>query len=386
MKPRVAIVTTYFPVEGEPYRGPTAYQTLRRLTTRFQIEVFCPVRVYPPGLHPRRAAYRRCSRDFSPPDVSARYVEVPAIPLVTRPVNGLMCAHRLLPHIRRFRPDLILNYFLYPEGYAAVVVGAELRVPVVLGAIGSDVRCIPDAITRRLTVRTLQQASFVMTVSRELQRQVIALGATPDRTRAVLNGVDRTIFRTRDRAAARLELGVPAESRLILFVGTISAAKGVHELIGAAIRLRNWHEGLRLVCIGDGILRAPLERLIRAENLGSTIVFGGPQPSDRVSRWLAASDLLCLPSYSEGCPNAVLEALACGRPVVATDVGGISEVLTSDAGVLVPPRDVDALAAALHSALRTDWNAETIAATFQRGWDDVAEDVYDICMNTLSGN
>jgi glycosyltransferase involved in cell wall biosynthesis len=102
-----------------------------------------------------------------------------------------------------------------------------------------------------------------------------------------------------------------------------------------------------------------------------------------VASWLAAANIFCLPSYAEGCPNAVIEALACGRPVVATNVGGIPELVDSESGILVAPQDSQALADAFHQALSRRWDEPAISQRAQRGWDQVAEETRQICMECL---
>jgi glycosyltransferase involved in cell wall biosynthesis len=109
---------------------------------------------------------------------------------------------------------------------------------------------------------------------------------------------------------------------------------------------------------------------------------GGMAPRD-VARWINASDLLVLPSWSEGCPNVVVEALACGRPVVATDVGGTREIVDADNGLLVAPRDVQALQAAIDHALARDWDRNAIAARTRRSWDDVARETLDLAQELV---
>src|SRR5437016_2324508 len=138
-----------------------------------EIEVFCPLLTYHPWLKPKSFEFVRADLSYSPPDVRAHYIEYPALPIVSRPLNGFISARRLLPHVKQFAPDLILNYGVYPEGYAAVTLAGKLGVPVVLGAIGSDINRIPDAITRRLTRTALSQASFTLTVSEHLRTNAI---------------------------------------------------------------------------------------------------------------------------------------------------------------------------------------------------------------------
>ena len=223
----------------------------------------------------------------------------------------------------------------------------------------------------------------MLTVSEHLRDQAIRLGASAERSRAVRNGCDTSIFRLADRAAARAKLGLDAESEVIVFVGWIAPTKGLRELIDAVKRLRISHPRLQLFCIGEGALQRELETRAKNAGLHGSVRFLGWRESLEVASWLAAANVFCLPSYAEGCPNAVIEALACGRPVVATNVGGIPELVDSESGILVAPQDSEALADALHQALSRRWDEPGISQRSQRGWDQVAEETRQICMECL---
>ena len=380
---KIAVVTSYFPTREQPQRGHSAYQTLRAMCG-VDIEVFCPLTIYPSWCEPRNFPYGRTDLTYSPPDMRACYVEYPGLPIVSRPFNGFTAARRLLPHVQRFNPDLILNYSVYPEGYAAVSLGRHLGVPVVLGAIGSDINRIPDPISGWLTRKTLRSAARVVTVSRHLSRQAIRLGAHQDRTRVVWNGCDSSIFRLSDRESARAKLGIDLDAALIVFTGWISPSKGLADLLDAVIQLAPTHRTLRLVCLGSGSYRDELERKAQSAGVEQQVRFPGPSSPSEVARWLAAASVFCLPSHAEGLPNAVIEALACGRPVVATRVGGIPELIDAGSGLLVPPRNSEALAAALGEALARSWDEFAISSRFTRSWSQVARETLDICTEALS--
>jgi glycosyltransferase involved in cell wall biosynthesis len=380
---RLAVVTSYFPIRDQPQRGHSAYQTLRAMPKGMDIEVFCPFTVYPSWFQPRNFTHHQADLTYSPPDVRAHYIEYPGLPVLSRPFNGFNCARHLIPHLKRFKPDVILNYNVYPEGYAAVSAGRQLEVPVVLGAIGSDLNRIPDTASRWLTRKTLQRASFVLTVSCHLREQAIRLGAAPDRTRAVLNGCDTSIFHLSDRQAARVELGLEPDALLIVFAGWIAPTKGLRELLNAFIRLADTHGTLQLACLGEGACLGELERRAQAAGLQSRVRFPGQCKPAQVARWIAAANVFCLPSYAEGLPNVVIEALASGRPVVASQVGGIPELVDSDCGILVPPRNSEALADALGQALALPWDELAIARKFRRGWDQVAIETEQILIEAI---
>ena len=381
---RIAVVSSYFPTREQPYRGHTAYQTLRQLRKFAEIEVFAPFAVYPRWLTPRNFPYYRPDVSYCPPDMAAHYFEYPAVPGLSRFLNGLVCSRYLLPYLERAKPDLILNYCLYPDGYAAVKVGKILNVPVILGAIGSDLCRIPDRATRRLTQKALRGAAAVITVSAELRQRAIRLGAAPERVTTLLNGCDSSIFRLGDRAAARTGLGLEAGDEVILYVGRLDVNKGLREMLAAASRLTSQHPRLQLVFVGEGLFEKELRDRAGAAGLGGRVRLPGACSSTEVARWMTAADVFCLPSYSEGCPNVLVEALACGRPVVATAVGGIPELVTANCGMLVPPRDAPQLADALTTALLRHWDEPAIARQFCRGWDAVAAEADVICRRALS--
>jgi glycosyltransferase involved in cell wall biosynthesis len=242
-------------------------------------------------------------------------------------------------------------------------------------------RVIPDAITGRMIRRTLRRADYALAVSEDLRQLAVTMGATPERTRTIHNGCDASLFHVADRAEARTELGVASDAQLILFVGRLVEVKGIGELLEAARRLASTHPKLRVVCIGEGVLENELRAKISDPAL---VQFVGRKEPAEVARWMVACDLLCLPSYSEGCPNALLEALFCGRPVVASSVGGIPELVDASCAILVPPRDPAKLAEALADALPRPWDATAIAAHYGRSWDDVGRETFEACQAVLA--
>ena len=137
------------------------------------------------------------------------------------------------------------------------------------------------------------------------------------------------------------------------------------------IRLIPSRPRLQLFCIGEGALQAELEARAAQAGIANHIHFLGRRSSSEIARWLAAANFFCLPSYAEGCPNAVIEDLA-GRPVIATEVGGIPELVDTNSGILFPPQDAMALAQALNEALDRQWDESGISRASQRGWDQVA--------------
>jgi teichuronic acid biosynthesis glycosyltransferase TuaC len=380
---RVAVVTRRFPTSHETWAGHSGYQTVRLLAQRCDLRVFYPEGVYPPLLStPSRTL--PIDRTWNPFGVDVSYIPYPAIPIVTRPINGWVIAQRLLPHVRRFNPDIIFNYFIYPDGYAAIRIARALKIPAVLTAVGSDLNSMPDRLIRMITRSTLRSADFVTTVSQDLCKTAGLLGADPARCRARLNGCDTSIFHPTDRAEARKELALDPDADILVYAGRLDVRKGLIELIEAISRLTVTRPNLRCYLIGDGPDKAPILSAISRLNIGKSVTIIHSCPTWRVAIWMNAANLVTLPSYNEGCPNVVIEALACGRPVVATLVGGIPELMDYQVGRLVPPKDVSALTHALEEVLTETWDPIAISSLRGRSWQDVADDVYAVLEETLN--
>lgn len=383
-RPRIAVVTPNFPNSADPYLAIYIYHAVRALQRWAEVATYCVVPSYSRFfLRPRERAYRRIESNFILPNMQVLYINYPAIPLLTRFLNGRTAARYLWPHLHADPPDLILAYWIYPEGEGAIRVGAALDVPVIVQALGSDLKLIPDPFTAHGVRNTLQQASFVLTVSDDLRRRAIMLGAAPDKVRTVLNGCDPTVFRVGDRAEARARLDVPSSRRLVIYVGRLDPIKGVGDLLEATARLLPSQPELQVVCIGTGVSESRLRARAARPDLAAHVRFVGQCEPGEVARWLAAADLLCLPSHSEGCPNVVVEALACGRPVVATTVGGIPELVDDSCAVLTAPGTPAALAEALATALGRRWDERGIAARSRRSWEDVGRETHEVCQAVI---
>jgi glycosyltransferase involved in cell wall biosynthesis len=159
--------------------------------------------------------------------------------------------------------------------------------------------------------------------------------------------------------------------------------KGLRELVEAAASLHTQRPNLRVYLIGEGPDRPLIESAIQTNNAAAFIKALPACAFDEVADWMAAADLITLPSYMEGCPNVILEALACGRPAVATNVGGIPEILNGESGELVPPRDPAALAHALASVLDRNWDATDLSARGSRSWETVAAELLEVIQSLV---
>jgi glycosyltransferase involved in cell wall biosynthesis len=171
----------------------------------------------------------------------------------------------------------------------------------------------------------------------------------------------------------------------LLYVGNLKASKGVLDLVTALTYLPagKWHQ---CVVIGDGEDRAAMETLAQQHGLGGKTRFLGRLPHEQIGLWMAACDLLLLPSHAEGVPNVVLEAMACGRPVVVSALPGIQEVTPDFAGIAVPARQAEAFAAAVAQALDSSWDTDRIRKHAEKfSWQDNVNTLEALLQGAISG-
>lgn len=289
--------------------------------------------VPPDGVQARRVGYLR------PPGFGFRRFEGPSM------------ARALLPAARawhRSEPfDLVLGVSMLPDAEAAVVVGRKLGLPVATLAVGSDVMVYPERLPvlwRRLG-DVLERSDLPMGVSRSICSRLADTGRCRREPLCIYLSRDtRAFVPAEDKDALRAPLGWAPDSVVAIYVGGLVETKGLRELADASESLLRAHANFKLVCVGDGPSRDILWALRDRVGRDDAVMLSGRVRPEEVPRLLQASDFLVLPSYSEGMPQVVLEAMNCGLPVVATRVGGVPEaVLDGRTGLLIEPRDVGQL-------------------------------------------
>lgn len=398
---RVLVITRCFPNRAEPLACAFARQQLGCLSRMADVEVRAPIPWLPGAsfLGDRTRAGRlgvvpRRDQIDGIPVSHPRALYAPGagrIPGIAA-LNAPLYLASLLPEIGalRGRFDVVLGTFLYPDAVAAAAVAKLLDRPFVLKAHGTDL----DVVARWPSVRPMiraavRRARFSLGVSRPMLAELSALGAPVDRAVMLENGVDHALFYPRDRGRSRRALGLPEHGKLILFVGDLTREKGAGELADAWASLRRASETpLHLVMVGEGPMSARIEEV--AAHLGDPdrgrVILTGMVPLTEVAEHLGACDLLALPSHHEGTPNVVLEALASGRPVVGSRVGGIPDAVPEGrAGLLVMPRDVDDLTRALREALDRRWDEGALLSAAPPSWEESAARLHDLLFEAAFG-
>lgn len=375
---RVLALSNLYPNPIQPHRAAFNRLLFGHLAGRMPLRAIAPIAWVDEWDARRRGRWdvpadRRVERD-------GLVVDHPSYlypPRVLRGSYGACFYRSVRPAFRRavaeFRPDLVLAAWAYPDGWAAVRLGREHGLPVVLKIHGSDILGVGDHPGRRRgTVEALRGVDEVVSVGRRLAARAVELGADPGRTRVIHEGIDLGLFRPGDRSAARESLGLPRDGAILLSVGNLLPVKGCDILLEAARRLGEQGVAFRLFMIGLGPLEATLRTGIDRLGLADRVTLVGAVAHDRLAEWYRAADLFVLPSRSEGIPNVLREAIACGLPFAASDVGGVAEVAPPGASVLVPPEDPARLAEAIRGALGGSVRPPDPATLGLLGHDDVA--------------
>lgn len=381
---RVLAVTNLFPNSQRPLLAPYNRQQLAALSRLCQIDVLATIPWFPGArLLGKWTVSGRMGSVPHAEEMDGLWVRHPRTLYMPRApsLSPLLFAGSLLPVVMPYRGkvDVVLGAWAYPDGCAAVALARLLGVPAVVKLHGSDINVMSEQRVPQMYMRRLlPRASRIVAVSHALGQRVAALGVDPGRIEVVYNGVDPTLFRLRDRAEARAALGLPADQRIILYVGNVLETKGVLDLAAAFEQVSARQPSTSLVIVGDGAARARCEEVAR--RIGPRMKLAGGRPLEEIGTWIAACDVLTLPSWNEGTPNVILEALACGRRVVATCVGGIPDLIDSDlVGEMVPVRRPDALADALARAAARDYDPAEIAAAGARGdWPASAARLHEV--------
>lgn len=376
---KILVITNLFPNTQETVRGAFNRQQIVELSRLCDVKVVAPL-----PLH-----YNRQIPEIEVIDgIEVYHPRYFMTPKVGRSLYGFFFFLSLINKVKTiqntFDFDLIYATWAYPDGFGSYLISKVLKKPIIIKTHGSDINMYARYYLRRkMIAHALANSNAVIAVSNALKDRLVAIGVPHHKVVTVTNGIDNTLFRPLPQNTCRRDLALPENIKIVLFIGNLVPVKGVRFLIEAFSRLSGLKDE-HLVLLGDGDEKAELVKMAERLHLADRIQFVGRQPHDVIPLWMNACDVFCLPSINEGCPNVILEALACGKPVVATDAGGIPEIITSDKqGIIVPAKNTDALARALELALRKPW-AKQPSTTIS--WRQNAQIVFDECKMAIADN
>lgn len=375
--PRVVVFSTLFPNPAQPQAGVFIRERMFRVGQHLPLAVVAPVPWFP-----LQGVLRRWRPHFRP-EVPRREIQSGvevfhprffSVPGVFKRLDGFFLALGSLATLRRLyragRLDVLDAHFGYPDGYAATRLGRWLGVPVTITLRGTETRHAATPGLGPRLVAALQGARRIFAVSASLKAVAVKLGIPEAKIRVVGNGVDTARFHPLPREEARARLGLPVDVPVLVTVGGLTERKGFHRVMALLPDLRQRFPGLCYLVVGgasaEGDWGPRLREQVRALGLEDAVRFLGPVAPEDLKWVLGAADVFVLATRNEGWANVILEAMACGLPVVATDVGGNREVVCRpELGSVVPFGDPDALQGALVHALETDWSVAALTAHAQ---------------------
>lgn len=379
---RVLSFSYCFPQPGRPTWGVFVAQRLAALARQVELEVASPVPTLPLLGRLGSASLPQQDEVMGLKVWRPRFAYLPGLlksldaRLYARGLHGW-----LVRYLQKRTVDLLDAHFVWPDGVGVWLLARQVGLPYAITLRGKIYPCLDVPAQRRQCADALRNAAAVISVDSRMAQIAVDLGAPADRVHVIPNGVDRKRFQPMNRVEARAQLGLPADGRLLVTVAHLGPRKGHREVIEA---LRLLPRDVRLVLVGGdpagGANERALKSLARRTGVADRVILAGPQPYDRIPLYFAACDASVLASYREGCPNVVLESLACGRPVVATDVGAVPDLIDEARnGRIVPARDVKSLTEGIRDVFEREWPPEAVRSSRAvRSWDEVAATVVDV--------
>ena len=391
-KLNILVISSIFPNNKELTKGIYIFHQTKALLEYCNIKVIAPVPYFPKLIKfSRYNIYSAIKKDECISGVDVSHPRILITPKFGRSLYGLsyaLCISGLIKKLKySFNPDIIISFWAYPDGFASSLLGRLFRIPVIIGGRGCDINTAKDFLYKRyMTSWALNKSDGVMSVSNAMKQKIIELGVPEQKIKVIPNGIS-DIFCSKSKKIDSQHKVPHIEDRrkTILYCGRLSEEKGLRYLISAAKILKDNNVNFYLMIVGDGPEYKQLIKLVNEFQLQEFVEFRPEVPQEKVPAIMNSADLFCLPSIREGWPNVVIEAMACGLPVVATNVGGVPEILNSqEYGIIVPKQEAEKLAEALNSAIKKSWDPYAINnAVKDRNWDSVAKEILKEIDNIL---
>lgn len=371
-EPQVVVLSSLFPNSMQPNAGLFVRERMFRVGQRMPVAIVSPkpwfplqslLRLLRPGFRPGAPAFEKQQGN------DCWFPRFLCVPGLLKRFDGLFMAIGAYPRLRQLkragRLDILDAHFAYPDGYAACLLGCWLDVPVTITLRGTETRQARDPVLRRRLQSALSKADRVFAVSESLRQIALELGTPAAQTAVIGNGVDINRFFMIPRDKARQALGLPLDAPVLITVGGLVERKGFHRVMACLPTLKQQFPGIRYLVVGgpspEGDWTQRLQAQSRSLALTDCVHFLGHVPPDQLRNVLSAANVFVLSTRNEGWANVLLEAMACGLPVITTDVGGNREVVNSmELGRVLPFDDGERLTAAIAHALHHPWDRDRI--------------------------
>ena len=258
--------------------------------------------------------------------------------------------------------DLIHAHFVWPSGYVAAKLKEKYKVPLVVTAHGFDIYDVPfrNTILKKKVEYTLNSADYIITVSNSNLKYINKLNIKTS-VEIIPNGFNKKLFYPMDSRKCRELLELPLNKKIILTVGNLVEVKGHKYLIRAIKEILKQRKDIMCIIIGSGGLKGELNELIKRLGLEAHIRLVGAKPHEEIPLWMNACDVFVFPSLKESFGIVQIEALACGKPIVATYNGGSEEIIKNEKlGILTEPKNPKGLKEALNKTLEKEIDIKEI--------------------------
>jgi len=347
VKEKIVIITNLYPLPWQPTRATFNYQQFGYLEERAELFYLIPV------AFPDWWKHRNEIKNQKP---NIKYVPYLYIPKFGRRYYAKLMQWSISlvanSWIKKIAPAKILASWAYPDAVAAIEIAKKFKADFYLKVHGSDINMHATFHERAKQITAMaNQAKGILSVSQDLANKMATMGINKDKIKVIYNGVNLKKF---------VPKPANTDSPYIVFIGNLKHDKGVVELLNAFSQISKNYPELTLKYVGSGAMLNKLQGITYQHQLQNKVIFEGTKPHEQLPEIIAKATLLALPSYNEGVPNVVLEAMACATPVVATTVGGIPEVVTDETGILAKEITAESIADCLKMALNKTWDHHAI--------------------------
>jgi glycosyltransferase involved in cell wall biosynthesis len=363
-RPKVLVISHNYPSLVDGISGIFIHQYVMSLMKLgVELQVVSPV-PWAPKVIWFKDKWRRCGSFPGEEKVDGvsvkrpRYIELPFNGF--RPFSGWSMYKSLLPFLKKLRKEfgfnIIHTHTITPDGHAGILLKRIFNVPSMCSVRGSDLKQYPFESKKmhKVSIRVLEESDAILAVSNDLANQALKMADIKSPPYVIHNGVDTSKFhKYENKEGIRKSLGIRHTGRAIVFIGRCEKEKGIFELLDAFLKIKKAGEDISLVIVGEGKDKEKAKGIVDENNMGGNVVFAGNVPHEEIPGYLNAGDIFALPTYSEGMANVIYEAMACGLPVVSTNVGGIPEVITHGVeGFLCNPGDSEMLEKYIRELIR----------------------------------
>jgi teichuronic acid biosynthesis glycosyltransferase TuaC len=369
----ILFLSSVYPSPISPTKGTFNREMIAAIAKQTPVRVIVPI----PWVDELQGRMRRglrvsANREETFGNVTVSYPRFWYPPKVLRNRFDQFLSWSLRTNVRKLAanpPKAVLGYWAHPDGAVAVRIAKRLGVPGWIMVGGSDILLLSeDPGRKRVILKALHEADGIITVSEDIRRRIASMGIEESKIHLVRRGVDRSVFYPGDRSAAKKQLQIDESRTTFLWVGRLVDVKNIGLLIEAFAKVREKRDDWRLYLVGDGPLRASMTEKAQAAGLGEHIKFAGRVDHHDLANWYRAADWAVLSSRSEGVPNVLLEARACGAPFVSTRVGGVPEIALEGIDRMAPNGDAGAFGDAVLDVLSAgEVDSQALADATQDG-------------------